>query len=412
MAERGATWATVVGGIAAVAAAAPGVAGAAPPGTATMFSDPGDYIGQGQQRVYRHLTVAGGRAGVSVGAGPFSMEFAPAPGRKLKTGVYDHAERAPFREDGHPGIDISGDGRGCNEDTGRFEVRSISIRDGKIRRLWIVYEQHCEGGVAATFGEVRIGGIHAAAPAIVRWPTGERGKPSTVVPVTFAPRKPIRVARAFLTGRGRHAFLIRLDECSGRTASANAPCQVWVRFQGGAGTRRAHLKIASPAGRRIGAQLQGFNWGGRTRLVMHSDPGDYIGAGANWSYAPSNATIAAGGSRSHVGFSIDGAGGDWWYGDFSAGQGDILARGSTYRHAARDPFRGSSPGLEISGNGRGCNTLDGSFTVTDARFDASGALHNFGVNFEQHCEHSQAALHGTFEFRAGDHTRPAQWMRP
>jgi hypothetical protein len=67
--------------------------------------------------------------------------------------VYVGAQRAPFREAGRPGIEISGDGRGCNTISGSFEVRELVVAaDGSVQRAWIMYEQHCEGGTAALFG--------------------------------------------------------------------------------------------------------------------------------------------------------------------------------------------------------------------------------------------------------------------
>ena len=396
---------------------------AAQPGAVAMFSDPGDFIGQGQQRLFttrngtvvaRHyprrvtVDVSGGTSGDS-----FGFVFDAPDGRKLKKGVYDYAQRSPFQSGGRAGIDISGDGRGCNTETGRFQVRDISVDGDKVRRLWIVYEQHCEGGVPATFGEVRIGHIHAALPTLVRWPEGEGGQGSTPVPVTFAPATPLHVARTSITGRNHGAFQVRADECRGRTVSRSSPCQVWVRHQAGAGTHRASLRIRSASGRHYGAQLQGFNWGGRTRLVMHSDIDDYIGQGPrDWSYTKRNARFYIFGGRTHVEFYVAGQGDDYWDGAFSAPPGDILAAGTTYEHAKRDPFRGSSPGMEVTATGRGCNEIDGRFKVTAARFDSSGAVHNFGIRFDQRCDRALGQLHGTFEFRVGDHTKPPPWMRP
>src|SRR5207244_1492696 len=109
--------------------------------------------------------------------------------------------------------------------------------------------------------------------------------------------------------------------------------------------------------------LDGFGIPGITKFVMHSDPGDYIGGGLDYYYKPANATFGFYGGSTHVGGGIDGDNGDWWNADFEAPQGDILAVG-TYKHATRYPFNGSGPGLSIDGNGRGCNTLTGRFTVT------------------------------------------------
>jgi hypothetical protein len=115
------------------------------------------------------------------------------------------AQRAPFREAGRPGIDISGDGRGCNTIEGLFEVKAFDVAaDGTLQRLWIVYEQHCEGGESALFGEVRIGVAvpdgALVAPGIVRWPASDVGRAGAAVPVTVvaaqALRSPTRRSRA------------------------------------------------------------------------------------------------------------------------------------------------------------------------------------------------------------------------
>ena len=114
------------------------------------------------------------------------------------------------------------------------------------------------------------------------------------------------------------------------------------------------------------------------------------------------------GSRSYASVSVDGANGDWWYLDFEPAAGDVLAPG-TYTGATRYPFNGTGAGLSISGEGRGCNELSGSFTVNEFTTDRS-ALRTLSISFEQHCEHAAAALRGTFNFRAGDTTAPAPWM--
>jgi hypothetical protein len=415
----------VVALAAAALMASPGSAHAATATSVTMFSD-GDYIGGGETRLFTpgsaSISVFGSTAylTVSVSGGPsgdsYAMDFAAPPGQTLVPGVYDKAQRAPFREAGRPGIDIYGDGRGCNTISGRFEVKDFAVSStGVLQRLWIVYEQHCEGGPAALFGEVRItepipDGPAATAPGLVRWPPAEPGATGAAVPVTLVAASPVQIAGAAVAGADAAAFPIRLDECSGRSLGVGDSCEVWVRFSGAnPGTRAATLRITDTAGRAYDTALQGFAWGGTTKLDMTGDPGDYIGAGQRWVYTPATAVIAAAGSRQHAGFGIDGNNGDWWYGDFSPAQGDILAPG-TYTGAARDAFRGSSPGLDVSGNGRGCNEITGRFTVTEITFDSSGALRTFGVNFEQHCEGATPALRGVFDYRAGDTTPLPPWM--
>lgn len=405
-----------------LALAAPAAAHAAGGTSVTMFSDSGDWVGAGQQRLFTpalgSVSAKENRGGVTVGVSggtagdSYSMEFDAAPGKALVPGVYDRAQRAPFREAGRPGIDIDGDGRGCNTIDGRFEVKDfLRGSRGAVRRLWIVYEQHCEGGRPALFGEVRINEHSAAAaPTIVRWPPGDRGGKGTAVPVTFAPGRSLHVAHVSVTGADAGDFPLRVDDCGGRSLAAGASCEVWTRFAPQhSGTRRATLRIVDSAGRTYDSALQGFSYGGVTKVTMHSDPGDYIGGGRDYSFTPDSARIDAGGTRRHVGFALDGPKGDWWYADFAPASGDILAPG-TYDGASRYPFQGTGPGLDVSGDGRGCNELSGKFTVTDASFEPDGSLHSFGARFEQHCEHADAALRGEFDFRAGDRTAPAPWM--
>lgn len=405
---------------------APAVARAATATDVVMYSDPGDYVGGGQQRLYTpsssSITTSGGPAGelyVNVSGGAsgdyFTLDFAAPPGQTLTPGVYTDAQRAPFRSAGHPGIDIYGSGRGCNETTGLFEVKDIATdADGKIARLWIVYEQHCEGGALATFGEVRIDepvddSPATPAPAIVRWPAIDRGAAGSAVPVTIVAADSTKITGVTVTGDSPGDFPLRLDDCSGKTLVAGGTCEVWVRFvPTAAGTRSARLDVTDGS-HHFTTSLEGFSFGGTTRVNMQSDQGDYIGQGTGWAYAPINAKLVAGGTRSGVYYDVAGSNGDDWSATFKPPSGDIIAPG-TYDNATRAPFSGDGAGLEVTGNGRGCNEIKGKFTVKEATFDSSGRLRTFLVDFEQHCEGATAALRGEFAFRAGDTTAPAAWM--
>jgi len=406
--------------------AVPAAAHAATATSVVMYSDAGDYIGGGQQRLYTpggaSITTSGGPAGelyVNVSGGAsgdyFTLDFAAPPGQALTPGVYTDAQRAPFRSAGHPGIDIYGSGRGCNEDTGLFEVKDIATdADGNIARLWIVYEQHCEGGVLATFGEVRINepvddNPATPAPAIVRWPALDYGGSGSAVPVTIASTDSTKITGVSVGGDNPGDFPLRLDDCSGKTLVAGGACEVWVRFvPTAAGTRSARLDVTDGS-HHFTTSLEGFSFGGTTRATMQSDQGDYIGQGRGWAYAAGNAKLVAGGTRSGVYYNVAGANGSYWNASFKPPSGDIIAPG-TYDNATREPFSGDGAGLEVTGNGRGCNEIKGKFTVKEATFDSSGRLRTFLVDFEQHCEGATAALRGEFAFRAGDTTAPAPWM--
>lgn len=408
-------------------AALPATAQASPTNSVVMLSDPGDWVGGGTPRLYHagNASIAlGGSAGyvtVRVSGGNlgdyFDLDFAAPPGFALAPGYYVGAQRAAFREAGRPGIDISGDGRGCNTISGLFEVKDIAVNaNGAVTRFWAVYEQHCEGGTAALFGEVKVGEPPSADPALVtpgtvRWPATDANRASTVVPVTLvAFDAPVALTGPSIVGGDASAFLIRSEDCSGQTLAPGQSCQVWVRFTPAAGgTRLSTLRIGSAGGGQRDIPLQGFAFGGSTRVNMTSDPGDYIGQGRPWSYTPADALIVAGGNRQYAGFGVDGSDGSWWYADFVPGRGDILAPGR-YENATRYPFNGEGPGLSVTGNGRGCNTLTGEFTVNSASWWPDGRLRGISVSFVQHCEGGTPALRGTFEFRAGDTTPLAPWM--
>src|SRR5262249_47825262 len=69
----------------------------------------------------------------------------------------------------------------------------------------------------------------------------------------------------------------------------------------------------------------------------------------------------------------------------------------------RWPFQASGvTGLSVDGDGRGSNTLTGSFTVTQALYAADGTVLRFAASFEQHSEGQAPALTGTINFNQGD----------
>ena len=78
-------------------------------------------------------------------------------GAPLTTQVYTKAERWPFESTGHPGLDVSGDGRGCNMVTGTFQIEDLTVSGGSLASFTATFEHHCEGGSAAVRGCVHYG---------------------------------------------------------------------------------------------------------------------------------------------------------------------------------------------------------------------------------------------------------------
>lgn len=130
-------------------------------------------------------------------------------------------------------------------------------------------------------------------------------------------------------------------------------------------------------------------------LTMESDVGDYIGGGSTYAYTTNNGDdFDSTADGSSVRIAVSAANGDWWFLEFAAPEGQSLVEGS-YHGATRAPFRGPGvPGLDVFGNGRGCNELTGTFTVLEASYGPSNYLERFGATFEQHCEDGLPALRG------------------
>lgn len=287
-------------------------------------------------------------------------------------------------------------------------VRELGTNaSGAVNKLWLTYEQHCEGGKAALFGEVRLGYAPptgpAAIPTRVDFPANELQRQGSAQPVTLvASESQVTVSRVALVGPDAGAFSIRADECTGKILQPGASCQVFVRAEGTqAGAKQAALQLARAGGGVTEVALSGTVRGGRTRFVMDSEPGDFIGAGRDITYTPADAEITASGSRRLVRFSVRTNNGDSWTAEFAAGEGDVLASGRRYTGATRYPFNNGGNGLSVSGAGRGCNTLTGEFTVNEVRFDPDGTLEGASISYEE-------ALRGR-DAGAARHRRAPRW---
>src|SRR5262249_59883202 len=101
-------------------------------------------------------------------------------------------------------------------------------------------------------------------------------------------------------------------------------------------------------------------------LRMVGRSADYIGRGQSYSYTPQSGPFTA--SRNFdngVSIFYTGSGHSWSL-DFAAPNDAPLTPG-TYASATRWPFQASGvPGLDVSGDGRGSNTMAGSFPRTPA----------------------------------------------
>ena len=290
-------------------------------------SDPGDYIGQGKRQTWTDrdgvFTASpdwANGANISFIAPGYTvwwyLHFTAPFGERLQPGVYLNATRWPFQDDDNPGLDVSGDGRGCNQSSGWFQVLEVSYGPGgEVRSFAADFEQHCEFGEPALRGGVRV---------------------NSSIPFTPTPR----------------AF--------------------------------------SPLA--------------QSTMEFASEQGDWIGGGRSWTLSRADGTFTSRWSAPRmvqIAFrSRDWPGsGSYFSANFAAPVGQVLKPGR-YLNATRYPFQAAGvPGLDVSGDSRGCNTLKGSFEILEITFSGS-ELKSFEATFIQYCGGGTAALRGTIRYNS------------
>ncbi len=127
-----------------------------------------------------------------------------------------------------------------------------------------------------------------------------------------------------------------------------------------------------------------------------SDPGDYLGGGASKTYYGDTSTVSLSGDDNGLRYGVSGRR-DEWDVDIQAPTGGRLQPG-TYDTTR---FGGTNTsGLDVSANGRGCNTSKGTLTIREITFDSAGKVATLNASFVQHCESEAPALRGRIHYYA------------
>jgi hypothetical protein len=156
-------------------------------------------------------------------------------------------------------------------------------------------------------------------------------------------------------------------------------------------------------------------------VYMHSDPGSWVGGGlestgVTWEHGVDGIFYGSAfnyyGTDHANGVTISYNGDSNWTFEFAAptynpatntNNGQVLTTGY-YANASRYPFNSpTKPGLDISGDGRGNNTLSGWFNVLDIGYDSNGELSTFAVDFAQFGETRNSTgpgLYGSLRFNS------------
>jgi hypothetical protein len=161
-------------------------------------------------------------------------------------------------------------------------------------------------------------------------------------------------------------------------------------------------------------------------LTLHSEAGDFIGQGKdfNVTYTTPADTVSAqirrslpDGSPAELLFVLDkfpAVPDEFSTLFFGTDQLGIPIQPGTYLNAQRADFASPGhPGLDVSFEHRGSNTLTGSFTIKDVTFSSDKTkILTFDATFEQHSEGAKPALFGEFQFNepATVVPEPASWI--
>lgn len=336
------------------------------------------------------------------------LRFEAPDGELLAPGVYSDAQRQPFRDADRAGLEVTGSDLACANVDGSFEIKELAKDvDDSVERLWLVYEQHCDGERPAVFGEIRIGmpgdGDDAGTvPQAVRWPAGEVGRSSTAVPVTFFADSLTAITEVTLGGPSASALAVD-DGCSGQPLSAGGSCRIFVRPDNSIeGPISATLELTDQSGEEYDVALAGLTAETMTEVQLVSDPFDWPGQGNVFGFTPETHIVHAIGDPSTVYVSArrhDLFAG--WDAHFAAPDGETLTS-DHYTGAVRFPGDGTTPAMTVEA-GHACNTSTGDFTIHEVAFDSFGRVGAFDVTFEQHCEgDSVNGLRGSLRFRASD----------
>lgn len=389
------------------AAPAPAIAAATDSSTTsvTIISTGNDFVTRGQNYSYNApadnvivtLSATGSVVSVYVNLGTsddWIMQFGATknwqlnPGQPLQVGEYVHASNVTTSAD-EPYMSFGGQGRGENV-IGDFRIREMTTdSNGHLTSLWLTF------GFGNVFGDVRYqlpsdGGV-SVAPADMQWPDSEPDTPpgTAQVVVRNPGSQPVEIGASSVTGAEAADYPIMSDGCAGQTLQAGQSCNVEVGHQPVAvGESDATLHVPEVGGPTQDVLLMGFVRSTHTEATLHSSTGDYIGQGSSYDFTPADGgfNVQPDSTPSFVQLYF-GPGG--WEGTFGSPDGPPLTPGTTYTN-----------GFRVNGDGRGCDSYHGTFTVDELSFDAWGNVQSLAVNFTQYCDNSTAPLTGEIDFQA------------
>jgi hypothetical protein len=245
-----------------IGVAAPARAGAVGFTAFTLDSEVGDFIGDGQSYTFTSGNATIGATGddtaltvtASDATHTFSADLAAPTGGALTEGMTYTTTR--LGDATNAGLDVSGDGNGCNTSTGTMTVHEISLAGGSLATLAVTYEQHCEGATPALFGELRFNSAVdykavSASPTSIDFGTRPR-TPSAPEPITITNTgsTALSLGEASIKGTARADYSIDSDTCSNTAPLKDATCTIAIVFDPSSGASRpARMELPADTAR-------------------------------------------------------------------------------------------------------------------------------------------------------------------
>jgi hypothetical protein len=369
---------------------------------AFVDSDAGDWVGQGltywydegdtQIRIDPLTSVLRVRLD---GAESWGADFALPSGVSWAPGTYAGAARYPFQSASQPGLNFSGEGRGCNQLSGWFEIAEIQVVGNTVTRLAVDFVQHCESGEPALFGAIRYNSdvpLDRDVPYAMAVPSASATEGEQIVlDGSASTSRDGEVTYQWTQTSGPSVVLVDASSPIARFTAPDVP-------SGGA-VLTFVLTVTDANGRTDSTTVtvRLYDTGdARTRIALRSTAGDYIGAGRTYAYDESNATISVLLSGA-LQVSIDGEEG--WTARLAVPSTAPWSTGM-YPGATRYPFQNPlRPGLSFSGEGRGCNRLTGWFEIVELEI-VDATVTRLAADFKQHCEGGAAFLFGAIRYNS------------
>ena len=328
---------------------------------------------------------------------------------ELLSDVYSEATRYPFQGLKNNGLSISSPGKGCNKLTGTYVIHEIEYLNNSLSKLAIDFVQYCGVTTAALRGGIR---LNSAFPLPITSPLAVAGKDRLIN----------EGGEYTLDGSASTSFLSDVQIVEHAWQQISGPAVLLLTASG------PTLNFTAPSGLDLGGADIGFqltvtdamgNIGTdyvdlhvnsksdpQTFLSMSSESGDYIGQGKNWFYTTdSSEFIVTASDLNRVYLSIKSN--TTWSVNVAAPDADLIQT-QTYTNVQREPFTDIGvAGLSVSGDGRGCNSLTGEFTVKTIEYqEASDDIDSYNAVFTQFCGNSEAALTGEIAYKAIDPSVP------